>query len=72
MSTVAVQKEFSGRGNVQVGTGGLHGCTVVTLVSKRAVWMAHFWQGHACESYPPTRVDPQRCNLLPSNSALWI
>lgn len=52
MSTVAVQKQFSGRGNVQIGTGGLHGCTVVTLVSKRGVWMAHFWQGYACESSP--------------------
>lgn len=51
MSTVAAQMDFSGRGTIQFGTGGLHGCTVITLVSNRGVWMAHFWQGYACKSF---------------------
>ncbi|RYP20713.1 hypothetical protein DL765_002663 [Monosporascus sp. GIB2] len=28
----------------QFGTGGLHGCTMVAIISKRGVWMAHFWE----------------------------
>ncbi|KAK0666622.1 hypothetical protein QBC41DRAFT_148013 [Cercophora samala] len=28
----------------QIGTNMVHGCTVVALVSNRAVWMAHFWE----------------------------
>ncbi|KAK4170621.1 hypothetical protein QBC36DRAFT_316537, partial [Triangularia setosa] len=28
----------------QIGTGALHGCTVFTMVSRRAVYMAHYWE----------------------------
>lgn len=28
----------------QIGTKNVHGCTVVTIASERAVWMAHFWE----------------------------
>ncbi|KAI9740055.1 MAG: hypothetical protein M1818_004806 [Claussenomyces sp. TS43310] len=31
----------------QLGTGGVIGCTMVTIISKRAVWMAHIWEGYA-------------------------
>lgn len=27
-----------------MGTGGLHGCTIVTIVSNRAVYMGHYWE----------------------------
>ncbi|BCS29892.1 uncharacterized protein APUU_80195A [Aspergillus puulaauensis] len=39
----------------QWGTGGLCGCTMVTLVSRRAVWMAHFWEtfSHADSDWVP-------------------
>lgn len=63
MSTVAVQIDFSGRGTVQIGTNGLHGCTVVTLVSKRGVWMTHFWQGYASKSCLPRTIDLQPGNF---------
>lgn len=36
--TVVVQREF-GNNAFQVGSAGLHGCTIVTIVSDRAVYM---------------------------------
>jgi hypothetical protein len=39
MDSVSRQKRFYRRTPFQVGTSGLHGCTVVTLTSNRAVWM---------------------------------
>ncbi|RAK93405.1 hypothetical protein BO79DRAFT_136625, partial [Aspergillus costaricaensis CBS 115574] len=42
-SSVAQQITF-GNAPFQVGTTGLEGCTVVTVVSKRAVYMAHYWE----------------------------
>jgi hypothetical protein len=36
--TVSYQAEF-GNTAFQLGTGGLHGCTMLTIVSNRAVWM---------------------------------
>ncbi|KAJ0426709.1 hypothetical protein BJY00DRAFT_270854 [Aspergillus carlsbadensis] len=40
---VMLQREF-GDESFQWGTGGLHGCTMVAVISRRAVWMAHFWE----------------------------
>ncbi|GLB10433.1 hypothetical protein AtubIFM57258_006841 [Aspergillus tubingensis] len=40
---VAVQKTFRNSA-FQIGTTGLVGCTVVTVVSRRAVYMGHFWE----------------------------
>ncbi|KAL2116487.1 hypothetical protein VTJ04DRAFT_8655 [Mycothermus thermophilus] len=31
----------------QMLSAGLHGCTQVTLVSRRAVWMAHYWESYS-------------------------
>lgn len=39
--TMSQQWQFS-QGNVQIGTGGLHGCTMLTVVSSRAVYMGKF------------------------------
>lgn len=33
------QQRTLGTDGVRLGSNGLHGCTVVTIVSKRAVWM---------------------------------
>ncbi|KAM0454300.1 hypothetical protein ACHAPV_008379 [Trichoderma viride] len=41
--TVAVLREF-GNDPIQLGTGGLHGCTMLAVVSTRAVYMAHYWE----------------------------
>ncbi|KAL2827566.1 hypothetical protein BDW59DRAFT_160209 [Aspergillus cavernicola] len=40
---VMIQRTF-GNEPFQLGTGGLHGCTMVAVISRRAVWMAHFWE----------------------------
>ncbi|KAF2117936.1 hypothetical protein BDV96DRAFT_644273 [Lophiotrema nucula] len=40
------QAEF-GNNKFQFMTGGIHGCTTITLVSNRAVWMAHFWETYS-------------------------
>lgn len=45
MSTVAEQKTF-GKTAFAYGTGGLHGCTMMAIVSNRAVYMAHYWEGY--------------------------
>ncbi|RLL94783.1 hypothetical protein CFD26_104602 [Aspergillus turcosus] len=42
-NTVVMQIEF-GNEPFQVGSAGLHGCTMVTIVSDRAVYMGHFWE----------------------------
>ncbi|KAK5127398.1 hypothetical protein LTR85_006737 [Meristemomyces frigidus] len=41
--TVSQQKAFRGT-PFQYGTGSPHGCTMLTVVSQRAVWTAHFWE----------------------------
>ncbi|RAL09591.1 uncharacterized protein BO97DRAFT_457798, partial [Aspergillus homomorphus CBS 101889] len=41
---VAVQNTFR-NAPFQIGTDGLVGCTVVTVVSRRAVYMGHYWEG---------------------------
>jgi hypothetical protein len=49
-TTVSHQALF-GAQPFQWGTNGLHGCTMVTIVSNRAVWMAHIWEmGGFCGS----------------------
>ncbi|KAH7317127.1 hypothetical protein B0I35DRAFT_434610 [Stachybotrys elegans] len=40
---VSQQREF-GNEPFQIMSGGLHGCTVLAVVSNRGVWMAHFWE----------------------------
>ncbi|KAI9154907.1 hypothetical protein HJFPF1_07467 [Paramyrothecium foliicola] len=48
MATVSLQKQFrSNTKAFQMGTGGLHGCTVLTIVSRRAAYMAHYWEVYA-------------------------
>lgn len=37
-ATVAVQRKFSKK-EFQMGTGGLHGCTMMAIISNRGVWM---------------------------------
>ncbi|KAK6076208.1 hypothetical protein SCUP234_07376 [Seiridium cupressi] len=44
--TVSQQVQF-GTQPFQIAFGGIHGCTVVTLVSQRAVWMAHYWESYS-------------------------
>ncbi|KAL1797005.1 hypothetical protein ACET3X_005545 [Alternaria dauci] len=47
-SPAAVQyMERFGDQPFKLGTSGLHGCTMVTIVSKRAVYMAHFWETYS-------------------------
>ncbi|RYP31404.1 hypothetical protein DL767_005804 [Monosporascus sp. MG133] len=40
------QVEFGNRA-FQIMAGGLHGCTVLALVSRRAVWMVHYWESYS-------------------------
>ncbi|KAK4153471.1 hypothetical protein C8A00DRAFT_33761 [Chaetomidium leptoderma] len=47
MATVSREKLFTEGSAFQLGSGGLHGCTVMTLVSKRAAYMAHYWEVYA-------------------------
>ncbi|KAK4172282.1 hypothetical protein QBC36DRAFT_363242 [Triangularia setosa] len=45
-ATVAKEKKMAD-GDAQafqIGTDLVHSCTVVTIVSNRAMWMAHFWE----------------------------
>lgn len=39
MATVSQSAEFAKEKAFQLGSGGLHGCTVLTIVSRRAVYM---------------------------------
>ncbi|KAK4105062.1 hypothetical protein N658DRAFT_504574 [Parathielavia hyrcaniae] len=47
MATVSREMVFTEGEAFQIGSGGLHGCTVMTLVSNRAVYMAHYWEVYA-------------------------
>ncbi|KAL2821547.1 hypothetical protein BJX63DRAFT_417940 [Aspergillus granulosus] len=51
----------------QMGTSGLCGCTQVTFVSRRAVWMAHFWETYSyCDSdWVPSEGPPTAANGYP-------
>ena len=53
-----------------LGTGGLHGCTIVTIVSNRAVYMGHYWEisamGGKIGDFDPVTfspTDPRRENF---------
>ncbi|USW46748.1 hypothetical protein Slin15195_G000670 [Septoria linicola] len=58
---VGRQREF-GTAAFQIGSGYLHGCTVVTIVSRRAVWMAHFWEeySHGTVEYDEDTIDEEQ------------
>ncbi|KAK3945228.1 hypothetical protein QBC46DRAFT_433392 [Diplogelasinospora grovesii] len=47
MATVSREKQFTEGSPFQIGSGGLHGCTVMTLASNRAAYMAHYWEVYA-------------------------
>jgi hypothetical protein len=36
--------EFNSKKPVSIGTGGLCGCTVLAIVSKKGVYMGHYWE----------------------------
>lgn len=43
--TVAHSVDFSQQNTgLQWGSPGLHGCTMMFIVSRRGAWMAHFWE----------------------------
>ncbi|KAK0646742.1 hypothetical protein B0T16DRAFT_446675 [Cercophora newfieldiana] len=46
ITTVSYERRLLAGNNqrFQWGTNGLHGCTMMLLVSTRAAWMAHFWE----------------------------
>ncbi|KAK4236579.1 hypothetical protein C8A03DRAFT_35518 [Achaetomium macrosporum] len=62
---VSWQYEFKDR-PFQLVSGGLHGCTMVTLVSKRAVWMAHYWESYSNGPWVATRPADDH------NDKVWI
>ncbi|OQO00803.1 hypothetical protein B0A48_13490 [Cryoendolithus antarcticus] len=39
-----------GSARIRIGTGEVSGCTVVTVVSTRAVYMGHFWENLSMEN----------------------
>ncbi|VBB73754.1 Putative protein of unknown function [Podospora comata] len=45
-TTIAKQRKMADGGGkpFSIGTNHVHGCTVVAIISNRAVWMAHFWE----------------------------
>ncbi|KAK3317120.1 hypothetical protein B0T19DRAFT_405560 [Cercophora scortea] len=48
--TVSIEKEFivtNPPQPMEIGTHDLHGCTVMTIVSNRAVYMAHYYEVYA-------------------------
>ncbi|GAB7332394.1 hypothetical protein MBLNU13_g04210t1 [Cladosporium sp. NU13] len=42
--SMTVQMSFTLKTAFKIGTGNLEGCTVLTIVSNRAVYMGHFWE----------------------------
>ncbi|KAK4539502.1 hypothetical protein LTR36_010900 [Oleoguttula mirabilis] len=46
-TSTTVQTTFDDSNKVEIGTGGLTGCTVLTVVSRRGVFMAHFFESLA-------------------------
>ncbi|OJJ03001.1 hypothetical protein ASPVEDRAFT_712611 [Aspergillus versicolor CBS 583.65] len=64
----AVRRQATfGANAFQMGTSGLCGCTQVTLVSRRAVWMAHFWEtySHGDSDWVPSLGTPTAANGYP-------
>ncbi|KAJ8122949.1 hypothetical protein O1611_g9711 [Lasiodiplodia mahajangana] len=75
--TFAVRKEFSDFSSnvLNIGIEGLTGCTVLAVVSPKAVYMAHFYENLAFR--PDGRIAPdtafeQNClNLITGQGARW-
>ncbi|KAK0104903.1 hypothetical protein ONS95_005168 [Cadophora gregata] len=64
MRTVTRDGQF-GAIPFEFGTNGLHGCTMLTIISKRAVWMAHFWEAYAFkDSYDPKKPLKEKNGLM--------
>ena len=53
-SSTTVQHTFDQVNKYELGTGGLTGCSVLTIVSRRAVFMGHFFESLAFSR--PTRA----------------
>ncbi|KAI0903985.1 hypothetical protein F4824DRAFT_505528 [Ustulina deusta] len=68
--TFAALRDFSNfdANILNIGTEGLEGCTVLTVVSRRAVYMAHFFENlaFAPESgkAPDTAFEQNCLNLI--------
>ncbi|KAK5731517.1 hypothetical protein LTR17_011315 [Elasticomyces elasticus] len=45
-AAVSQQQAFS-TAAFQFGSAGLHGCTMVAVMSRRGCWMAHFWESYS-------------------------
>ncbi|KAK3294268.1 uncharacterized protein B0H64DRAFT_375071 [Chaetomium fimeti] len=69
-NTVSGEFVFRGEEEFTVGTGGLHGCTIVTIVSNRAVHIGHYWEvsamGGKVDDFDPVTflpTDPRGINF---------
>lgn len=51
-TSTTVQHTFDGTNKYELGTGGLTGCTVLAVISRRGVFMGHFFESLAFD--PPT------------------
>ncbi|KAI0430579.1 hypothetical protein F5Y09DRAFT_341512 [Xylaria sp. FL1042] len=75
--TFATLREFSNFGTdvLNIGTQGLHGCTVLTVVSKRAVYMGHFFESLAFSvdggKAPDTAFEQNCLNLITGQGQRW-
>ncbi|KAI1775412.1 hypothetical protein F4818DRAFT_416515 [Hypoxylon cercidicola] len=75
--TFATLKRFEDfNANVlNIGTGGLEGCTVLTVVSRRAVYMGHFFETLAFDpdgTKSPDAAFQQNClNLITGQGQTW-
>ncbi|KAM0324574.1 hypothetical protein ACHAQA_007959 [Verticillium albo-atrum] len=48
MATVSFQKRLDpAEGPFQLASPGIHGCTVMAIISRRAVYMVHYWEIYA-------------------------
>ncbi|KAI1466805.1 uncharacterized protein F4812DRAFT_432863 [Daldinia caldariorum] len=45
-AAVQYMRKFEGEA-FSYGTAGLHGCTMVAIISKRAIYIAHFWETYS-------------------------
>ncbi|OCK73086.1 hypothetical protein K432DRAFT_399111 [Lepidopterella palustris CBS 459.81] len=65
MNGISTSKQLDFR-NIRFNAGveGLHGCTSVIVIAKRAIWMSHFWE---IPGFPNVVVDPNT-NLVTHNT----
>ncbi|GAM87638.1 hypothetical protein ANO11243_056650 [Dothideomycetidae sp. 11243] len=68
--TGTLLKQFNGQAAFQMGTAGFHGCTGITIVSKRAVFMAHTWEGPSWNQENPFAFVTGVINFFIGNSPL--